>query len=196
MAKEIQYQVNATIEGTHPLLIHKYNADTKKKTTRAEDDYSEEWKKEVHLGMIDPYVIFPYVNIEMSLREAAKGQKIGKKYLTRILPVGIDIQEFEIPILDPDGNYIYIEDIERNDWLMTCPVVINKNRVPKTRVQLPRGWHCSFTINVLNPLITSDIMKDLIQRAGDESGLGVWRPSSPKPGKFGQFDLVEFDLAS
>jgi hypothetical protein len=194
MPREIQFEAEVGIKGTFPLLIQKYALPEEATVTSSVTDYSEEWKKAVHLDFEEnKYLVLPNVNIEMSIREAAKGKKIGKNFLTKVVPTGISVEEFQVPILDDKNNKLTISDLEERDWLLTCPVVIQKKRVVKTRACIMK-WQMFFNLQVLSPLLTPKIVEGLISEAGYCSGLGVWRPSSPSPGKYGQFDLIKFDV--
>jgi|SRR6056297_334589 len=194
MPREEQYTANVKIVGAQPLLIQKYPEPEGPKVTNSATDYSDEWKKCVHLDFDEnKWLVLPNVNIEMTIREAAKGQKIGKNFLTRVVPTGIEVNELRVPILDGSGNKLAIEDLEDRGWLLTCPVVIQKKRVMKTRACVMH-WQMNFTLSVVSPLLTPEIVQGLIEKAGYCSGLGVWRPSSPSPGKFGQFDLEKFEV--
>ena len=193
MAREIIYSAKVEINGTSSMLMHKCGV-IEAKNTSAATDYSSEWKETVYIDPLTDKVSIPAINVEAMLRDASKGQKIGKNFMTRIVPTGIMVKEFTIPVYDPNGKEISIEDIERKKWLWSCAVVIGKNRVSRTRSCLPVGWKMVFNINVVNPLLKTEIVKNLIERAGYEVGLCDWRPGAPKPGKFVQFELVKFDV--
>lgn len=196
MAKEIIYEATVGLTGISRLLIHKYVPQEEATVKSAKTDYSQEWKEMVHLNYPgNEYLIMPDVNIEMSIRYAAKGKKIGKNFMTKIVPTGIEVKEQEVPILDSKGNTITVADLEERDWKYTCPVVIGKSRVLKTRAMIPTSeWNLEFNIIVFNPLLTAKILRELIEEAGYCSGLGVWRPSSPSPGKYGQFEVTKFEV--
>lgn len=194
MPREIQYEANVGITGVSPMLIQKYAPPEEATVRSSTTDFSNEWKKCVHLDFEEnKYLVLPNINLEMSIREAAKGKKVGKNFLTKVVPTGLSIDEFQIPILDDKGDNLTIDDLEERGWTLTCPVVIGKNRVMKTRACIMK-WQLGFNIKVMSPLLTSAIVEDLINEAGYCSGLGVWRPSSPKPGKYGQFDLTKFEV--
>lgn len=196
MAREVIYEATVGIKGTHHLLIQKYVPADDVQVKSAVTDYSQEWKKALHLNYPgNEYLVMPDVNLEMTIRHASKGKKIGKNFMTKIVPTGISVTDMEIPILDSNGNKITVQDLEEREWYYTCPVVIGKSRVMKTRARIPQGeWNLDFTIAVYSPLLSSNILKALIEEAGYSSGLGVWRPSSPSPGKYGQFEVTKFEI--
>jgi hypothetical protein len=50
------------------------------------------------------------------------------------------------------------------------------------------AWEASVTITVMDETITTDVLQNIMEYAGTYSGLGDWRPSSPKsPGPYGRF---------
>ena len=193
MARELIYTAEIGIKGTFPMLMHKCGT-MEKKVQNATTDYSEEWVNTVYLGMQEKIVVYPSMNIDAMFKTAAKGQKIGKNFMTKIVPTGIVVNEFEIPVLDPNGGKITIDDIRNNEWTFTCQAIVNKSRINRTRAMFPVGWMMNWTISVYSPLLKPEIIKDLMERAGYEVGIGDWRPA--KSGKFGQFELYKFNALS
>lgn len=52
------------------------------------------------------------------------------------------------------------------------------------------SWSCSGSLTVLDDTITEGVLRNILNFAGAYSGLGDWRPSSPKsPGPFGKFSV-------
>lgn len=49
------------------------------------------------------------------------------------------------------------------------------------------NWSCAGTVLVVEDLITTDVLQNILTFAGRYSGLGDWRPSSKSAGKFGTF---------
>ena len=191
MARELIYTAEIGITGTFPMLMHK--CGTMEKTVKnSTTDYSEEWVSTVYLGMQEKVAVYPSMNIDAMFKDASKGQKIGKNFMTKVVPTGVVINEFEIPVLDPRGNKVTIEDIRNNEWTFTCQAVVNKKRINRTRAMFPVGWMMNWTISVYSPLLKPEIVRDLLDRAGYEVGIGDWRPA--KSGKFGQFELSKFEV--
>lgn len=195
MAREKVYEASVKIVGVTPMLMHKCGV-IEKKATSSTTDYSEEWIKTVYLDQSQKYVAIPSMNLEAMFRDASKGHKIGKSFMTKIVPTGLIVNEFEIPVYDEKGKQITIEKIQSNNWLFSCAAVVQKNRVNRIRACLPPGWNMEFSITIINPILKPDVVEALAERAGYEAGLCDWRPGAPKPGKFGQFELVSFDVIS
>lgn len=193
MARELIYQAKVELEGLTPLLMHKCS-NLEKTPTSPETDYSNEWRGTAYIAADGKNnAICPAINIEAMLRDASKGQKIGKSPMTRLVPTGISVQEFEIDILS-DGKTFTLDDIEKRNWIFRCPSVVQRKRIMRVRSCIPIGWTMNFTIDVTNSLLTKEIVKDLFVRSGYMAGLMDWRPGAPKPGKFGQFDLTKFEV--
>lgn len=194
MAIEVQYTADIILEGTTPLLMQKFfQPENNNKATSKNKDYSEEWRKMAHTSMTSDQLIMPQANIEHTIAEGGRDKKLGKKGLHNVIPKGMEVSEFEVPIYDSKDQSLTLEDLAERDWLFTTPVSINKNMVMRTRPCL-HEWRLYFTIEVTNPSLTPETMKDVIEDAGYLSGLGAWRPSCPKSGKFGRFNLQKFDV--
>jgi len=193
--KKIIYKARIELKGITPILMHKCGLIETNKKTDSDTDYDNEWIKSVYTSMSDKNkVIVPSLNIEAMLRDAAPGIKIGSKiFLSKIITPGADIVGFENDLLYKN-NIITIDDIRKNDWLFACAVVIKKNRVTRIRVCIPDGWGIKFNMNVYDKAINDSTLRSLIEKAGDKEGLMDWRPGSPKPGKFGQFELDKFEV--
>ncbi len=194
MSREILYQVKVGLEGITPLLHHKCVLG-KKSQNAPDEDYSEEWRTTTHLDA-DGIVIMPSLCIEAMMFFASKNFKIGKMAMTKIVPTGATVQEFEVPILweGKKGSTFTLEDIAEKEWIFTCPAVVGGKRILRIRTAVPIGWYLSFTVDVTNRLLTEDIVRDLFDRGGYMAGLLDQAPHSPRrPGKFGQFVLDKFE---
>lgn len=195
MAKEVFYRVRVVLEGITPMLQHKcgnLNSDEKGVTKGPTVNYDDEWIKTTYINT-DGHVVIPSLALEASFLAASGGYKVKKTTLRKILASGCQIQDFEIELLI-DNKPFTVADIKKNDWLYTCPVVIGRSRVMRTRTKVPMGWKAIFTVAVTHPLLGEAVLKEAISRAGTEAGLLDWRPGSPKPGKFGQYEIVEFKI--
>lgn len=190
MSREIIHEAKVKLEGSTFLLHHKCGI-IEKKASSATTDYSEEWKKTTYVSK-DGKVSIPSLNLEAMMRDASKGHKIAKMAMTKVMASGAEVSEFDVPLLF-NNKQITLDDISKNEWLLSCAAVVQKQRIMRVRTAIPPGWSLCFTVKIFNPLLKEDIMKDLLERAGYEVGLMDWRPGGSKPGKFGQFDLVGFE---
>ena len=194
MPRNVIYSANVTIEGLTELLMHKCGniGGNGKVATSRETDYSEEWVETTYTNP-EGHVCLPSMNLEAMLRDASKGQKIGKHFMSKLVPTGCMVREFE-PVVTIKGKTITIDDIRKNGWIRAFPAVVVGKRVMRIRTSLPAGWRVSFTIDVISRMLTAEVMENLMETAGYSAGLCDWRPGAPKPGKFGQFEPVRFEV--
>lgn len=190
--KEVYFQAEAEITGTHPVLLHKCVLSKENAETGPDQDYSDEWRKATYLDQSGKFVVIHSMMLEAMLRVSATGHKMGKFFMSKLVPAGVEVNEFEVPLLSPENEQITLQDIEKEEWLFTTPVNLKGKRVLRTRTCIPPGWKLKFSMSVTNSIFTPKSIEDLVARGGYAAGLGDWRPSAPKPGKFGQFQLTSF----
>lgn len=189
--------VNVTIRGTSELLLHRYAPDTvsnPKTRNTVVADYSDEWVKGTYFTDSNDKgnVILPWQNIMASIFDGAKGERMGKIYLTRVVHTSLKVLTPENEILI-NGEPVTKEMIENKGWLHFSGAVVSGRRVDRTRTKLPTGWECSFDFNYSEPF-KSQTARAMIENAGSRAGIGDWRPSSPKkPGPYGTFEVIKFN---
>jgi hypothetical protein len=190
-----------TIEGTNFLLLHKYLVASVKnpkprKGLRDSTNFLDEWEKTTYINE-NGYVVMPSANIMACIFDGAKGIKIGKKSLSRIIYTSMVVKPFEPEILISNGTElkpITLEDIKNKDWLHMVGAVIGRSRVDRVRTCLPIGWRISFQLVVKDNTLTKEDIKDILDNAGENAGIGDWRPSAPKkPGAYGTFKVIDFN---
>jgi hypothetical protein len=190
--KEVYFQAEAEIVGTHPILLHKCVLSKANAQTGPDPDYSDEWRKTTYLDQGGEFVVIHSMMLEAMLRVSSKGHKLGKFFMSKLVPAGVEVNEFETPLLSPESKKITLQDIENKEWLFTTPVALRGKRVLRTRTCVPPGWTLKFSMSITDSILTPKSMEDLVARSGYAAGIGDWRPSAPKPGKFGQFQLTSF----
>lgn len=189
------YQVHAVVEGTSPLLQHRYPmpdfaslSKGGKKSTGAKD-YSEEWKDSLYVTK-DGQIYQPASHFELSMTKAAAGFKVagkrGKSYKDLVAAnMFIDPQEILFGIQAPTELDL---DADKQLYLDFRPVVIQRARVTRLRPAFKAGWRLDFTINVIDDELPSDILQDILVLAGKAVGVGDYRP------KFGRFAVQHFEV--
>ena len=196
--RNIFYDARVTLTGYTDLIMHKMSvADLKPKArgSQTSKEDPDEWKKSTHIDL-QGHVCIPNDMIRGVIYTASKGEKIGKLYMSKLAPVGLLLSEMSYKLMMPIGNNgaykpITIDDIETNNWVLVAPVVVKSGgRITRYRTCLPAGWQVQFDISVLDPNLSLTIVTDLFEKAGYAAGIGCWRPSSPKPGIYGQFDAT------
>ena len=65
------------------------------------------------------------------------------------------------------------------------PVVVQRNRVMRTRARFDPPWACEFVLDVDDELIDKDQLWEWVDIAGRRIGIGDWRPE--KSGVYGRF---------
>lgn len=196
MSREIIYQAKVGLEGVTPLLHHKCANLGARGPIGPNEDYGDEWKETTYVGT-HKKVVVPALCIEAMMIAASRNYKVGKYSMAKVMATGAVIQEFEVDLLweGSKGEMFTIDDIAEREWTFTCPVVVSGKRVLRTRSCIPVGWYLGFTLDVLDTMLSEDVMRELFDRGGYIAGMLDWRPGSPKrPGKFGQFSLARFDV--
>ena len=71
----------------------------------------------------------------------------------------------------------------------TVPVVVQRNRILRTRARFDTPWSCAFEADVDDGLIDESQLVEWLGIAGRQIGLGDWRPQTS--GTHGRFTLKE-----
>ena len=205
--------------GRSPLLMHaddvekadeletwRKNPDNKK-NSKAGDDRSPPWTWLTYL-YVDQHtnmLAIPADNIMVALRHA--GSQIVMKKQTTFkaasqsgLLIFDEMCAFEGahgPVKYPDLLEIrdlpFVEQSRRAKELgfslFVKRAAVGQSKHVRVRARFD-DWRCAGSIEVIDPVITDDVLKQLFTRAGMYAGLCDWRPSSPmRPGRFGLFDV-------
>ena len=67
----------------------------------------------------------------------------------------------------------------------TVPVVVQRNRIQRTRAKFDTPWSCTFEVDVDDELIDQSQLLEWLDIAGRQIGVGDWRPE--KSGIYGRF---------
>lgn len=70
----------------------------------------------------------------------------------------------------------------------TVPVVVQRNRILRTRAKFDTPWSCEFDLDCDDELISEQFLSQWLDIAGRRIGLGDWRPE--KSGEYGRFKTV------
>lgn len=158
------------------------------KKTKSDDDHSEIARLEFLGGLYIDDEIGPYIPGEAVLRMLEQGAR-QKKRGAKVAPVSIVEDQVALQYDGPRDETSLWENPKFRD---RRAVVVGRSRVIRTRPKFT-DWKLSFTIDIPEgvPVNPSDIEEALID-AGMFVGLGDFRPGSPKRGKFGMFNVLEF----
>lgn len=209
------YAVRLT--GQTPMLLHHDNlswAETMKawgkdpanrKNSVAGDDRSPAHRWIGCLYTDNGKLVVPADNLMTVLREGGKRCPTGKGQQTfkSQSQSGIVVNEASWPILVDDKEIPWsgIEplidepDFARHEevvkglgfFLFVKRARIGAAKHVRVRPRFDR-WAVQGTVTVLDEMITTDVLENILVFAGTYAGLGDWRPSSPKsPGPYGKF---------
>lgn len=193
--------IKVKITGVTPLLMcngqlaNPFNQFAKKmkrfsaKKTKTEEDLlnllSIQWEGGLYwdekMGLY-----FPSENIFASFHKAATKFKLGPKCSGISIPAPIGY-----PILTENSknlSKLLLSANNRFDKMGT----ISKRKVLIRRPIFPE-WSMSFDIEFETDTFNPDDIKTLLVYMGRSIGFGDWRPSSPKPGNFGKFQIDEIE---
>lgn len=172
------------IRGIAPLIHNRYPLDavsiTKKKPRGTIFNPTEEVQKCFYRDL-NGKIYQPADHIEGALIKIGSSKTIpgrGKTTYKDMMKTNIMVLPVEIPF--PNGEK-FITDVR----LGVIPAT--RGRVPIAR-PLWEDWAFNFTLRVFDEtLIEGDTVKELLEMAGREKGIGTYRP------KYGRFEVTKFD---
>lgn len=156
-------------------------------------------------------VAMPSDNLMTALREG--GSKCltgnGKQTYKALTQSGLLIDQAAWPLTLKDGRQVAIADVLKLDGemdyaanedavrglgfeLFAKAAAVNSTKHVRVRPRFEAGWSVSGTLTALDQRMTKEVLGTILEMAGFYSGLGDWRPSSPrKPGPFGRFQVKQ-----
>lgn len=213
--KARRYQIQLT--GETPLLMHQdnlqwsdnikkwQNAPENKKKSVAGDDRSPAWTWMGGLYVDNGFIAIPSDNLMTMFREGGTKCPTGKGKATFKAQTqsGIVVDQSGWPVeiyghtVRWDDLSCLIENENFEEHMELCQAAgfelfvkrakIGDNKHVRVRPRF-NSWKVSGSITVLDDMITTDALQNIVQTAGFYCGLCDWRPSSPKkPGQFGKF---------
>jgi len=178
--------INIEIEGTTPLLMHKYNVQAEldrqkgKRITKTYDP-KEESEKSAYWSKDKKNLIIPNLCLYASILNASSFHKINRRSAKSILAGSLRVMPEEISL----GTKKYEID--------TRPVVIQRARVLKSRARLDK-WKAEFQIIYNDKLIADPtIIQTVLEEAGMRIGIMDFRPN--KSGFYGCFKVNKFKVS-
>jgi hypothetical protein len=176
------YATKITVEGTAPLLFHRWNVESVAEKAKAakgsrakkEDDV----ESYVYRNDADELCL-PGEYLRQALIHAAKymqDPRSPRKSAMDLFKAGIVVQT-ELASL---GKTTW-------DQLDQRRVVVQRNGITRTRPCMTKGWRATFELEVILPeYITREVLGVALQNAGRLVGMGDFRPT------YGRFQVVEF----
>lgn len=185
-------KIAVKIEGKTPMLMHNgmmadpLNAaaqELKKvsgKRNKTDQDHHDmarlEWYASLYTNE-DGRIVFPGVNIDKAIIQAARKSRKGKQYESGVMVDGDP--ELDFPDKNKDLEYIYNSGL----YVDRRMVAVQKAKVARTRPKFSE-WGLAFTIVFDNELVNGSDLCDILDLAGQLIGLGDYRP------RFGKFERV------
>lgn len=178
------YRVAAQLEGTCPLLFHRWNnesvaakAKAKKGSAEKKTDDTESflWRNEAG------NVCIPGEYLRQAVIHAAKYEQDPRSPRKSMM----DLMKAALVSLTELAD----TGLKEADYMDQRRVVIQRNAVTRSRPALKAGWRAGFILMVNLPeYLEPQKLNALIQQAGRIIGLADFRPS------FGRFNVIKFEL--
>jgi len=181
------------IKGITPLSQSRKHNDPMLNGESHEDYEARTWASKLTTELHDGkyVVVIPAHGVHQSLAAAAKYSKIqipgqGKATWTAKFEAGVALLENPIVMI---GNAPIIADEVDGVWILCNADGVRGSgkRVMRKFPVMPE-WETRFDVQILDPIITRDVFKEMIGISGMFKGIGRFRPE--KGGTNGRFRLV------
>jgi hypothetical protein len=183
---EIQtpYMVEATIEGTAPILFHRWSCEAVEEKSKAakgsaakKSDNIESYLYRDEKGN----VAIPSEYFRQSVISAAKFKQDPRSPRKSAM----DLFKAGIATLGELCSF----GVKEPDYMDRRRVVVQRNGITRVRPAMSIGWKCGVSFQILLPeYINPQLMNDTLQYAGRIVGVGDFRPS------FGRFQITGFKV--
>ena len=184
--------IDVTIAGTTPLLCNNFSDEAQLSATSGvkssiigdKGSPRKQAEQKLYIGN-DENPMIPQPNMFRCLIDAGKYFKSGKSKVTTIksslIPACLEIEGVEIPI------------IHQEPWEVDTRAV----RIPATGGRIlcyrPKfnDWSLLFTMHLDDDVMTSQLLREILDTAGKRIGLGDFRPDCKGP--FGKFVVTHWE---
>jgi len=184
IAMESPYIVSVTIEGSTPILFHRWDNESIEEKAKARKNSKA--KKEDDVGSYvyrndAGEICIPGEYLRQAIIHAAKFKadpRSPRKSASDLFKAGV------VSLTD-------IASLGVKDWdyLDRRRVMIQRQGITRTRPAMQKGWRVSFDIQILIPeYIDSALLHEVIVQAGRLVGIGDFRPS------FGRFYVIKYEV--
>ena len=207
-----------TLTGTFPVLFHsdlptkadlyeEWLKTPESRGTPKGDDRFPAWKWQTYLPDDGEIVAFPNIDVMAAIKNGAKKVTLrGNESYWRAATTGIYVSteycRFEGPkgpikcdLLQKIATKTFAEQSKEVQKLggtlnvVRVPVNNGKSKHIRVRAKFDQ-WIVKGQMMVIHDIIPPDKLKEIMELAGRLGGLGDYRPSSRKPGLYGQFEAV------
>lgn len=180
--------IKCTIKGVTPLLQNRFTEEAQIKVSngtvgamRGKQPLPREQAEQKTYRDINGSPMLPGPNLFAAIIEAGKFIKAGKSKLTTmrssLIPAGLAISEAELPITPAK-------------WEVDSRSVVIPATGGRIMCHRPRfdEWQIKFTLDIDESIFGQELIRELIDIAGQRVGIGDFRPS--RKGPFGRFVVV------
>lgn len=210
-------QYDFTLTGTMPLIFHSNiveKADLYEKWLSSEeasgtpkgDDRYPAWKWQLYVPTDEEVVAFPDVDVMAAIKNGARkvvlrGSTTYLRDATTAIYVSTNFCRFEgskgplaVKWMQKIATMTYAEQAQevkkvggrlRLDRLP----INNKTKMVRVRPEFSQ-WTVSGRLMVIHDMIPKEKLVEILRNAGRYGGLGDYRPSSRRPGPYGQFEAT------
>jgi hypothetical protein len=186
--------VDITLESVSPYSQSKKYYVEKFDRELPKDYETRTWRERQHYDS-EGRVFIPPMAIKNCLAEAAKFLSIqipgkGKATYTKHFEAGTLVTE-PLLLVAPSGKFVHKDEVE-GQWLFVDSGGKRggSNRVDRCFPVVPQ-WTASGQVIVLDEIITEDVMKEHLEKAGAFIGIGRFRPRNN--GFYGRFKVARMD---
>jgi hypothetical protein len=183
--------IRVEIRGTTPLLVHRFgeDAETGKQSRAAmvaDVDPRDVARKAAYIAN-DGTFFFSAFSIPNAMGSAGSNHKMkGTRRTARfVVPSAIRMTTDTITIMNGNGP---AKDFEVDSRPVTIPAT--KGRIMRHRPRF-NEWGAQFDMVVNDQLMTVELAHRLLEEAGQQIGVGDFRPE--KRGPFGTFRVTKFE---
>jgi hypothetical protein len=181
---QMPYRVEVSLEGTCPLLWHRWNNESVEAKSKAKKGSVEKktddvesflWRNEAG------EVCIPGEYLRQAVIHAAKYEQDPRSPRKSMM----DLMKAALVSLTELAS----TRLKEPDYIDKRRVVIQRNAVTRSRPALREGWKATFILMCNLPeYVSSQKLNALIQQAGRIIGLADFRPS------YGRFSVIKFEV--
>lgn len=181
---QMPYRALVTIEGTAPIMFHRWNCESVESKSKAKKGSSEKKTDDVESYVYrndKGELCIPGEYLRGAVINAAKFQQDPRSPRKS----AADLFKAAIVSLTEMSSL----GVKAWDYLDKRRVCIQRNAVTRSRPTMKEGWRAQFILQVQLPeYVDAQLLNTTIQAAGRLIGLGDFRPS------YGRFSVIKFEV--
>ena len=182
-----QKSITVSVEGTRPLLFHRFNVDVldtqRKAKTGSAGNNPEEWRN-TFFCTDKNQLYLPGLYFFVCIKAGAAYTKVGRGTIQKKVSATLQVDD-EFVLLDRFLSDIP-ENIKAEDLPRTSihPIYldirgvnnpVSKGKNVRYRLGCSSGWNATFTISWDPSIVSEEVMKNVVEDAGTLIGVGDGR---------------------